>query len=85
MLTGLGMRKRALGRDCLTPHCVIHAKLNTACADHGRIRYFPNNNNNNDNNNNNNNTYLSSPLIGLFSDNEPIIQMKLNMAKNPNW
>ena len=44
-----------------------------------------NNNNNNNNNDNNNNTYLSSPLIGLFSDNEPIIQMKLNMAKNPNW
>ena len=51
------------------------------------ISHNNNNNNNNDdnNNNNNNNTYLSSPLIGLFSDNEPIIQMKLNMAKNPNW
>ena len=24
----------------LTRHCVINAKLNTACADHGRVRYF---------------------------------------------
>ena len=23
--------------------------------------------------------------MGLFRDNEPLIQMKYNMAKNPNW
>ena len=25
----------------LTHHCVIHAKMKAACADHERFRYFP--------------------------------------------
>ena len=53
------------------PAALTHAKLDTACADHGRVRYYnfnitgnnnnknndnnKNNNSNNDNNNNNNN------------------------------
>ena len=44
------------------PAALTQAKLDTACADHGRVRYYNfnitgNNNNKNNNSNNNNNNY----------------------------